>query len=138
MGPGAAYSLHTRNAATSELFIYRLFISRRIVDLFSRELVSFADLFWFDASKSIGAYIRGFGHRIKLTRSPTRVKICPLFFNAYVQNTPSIRHFDTILTPHWQVSPALLTFRRHLPVTKAAILLTFCTYKVLYAKKKRR
>ena len=35
----------------------------------------------------------------------------------------------------WQVPPALLTFRRHLPVTKADVLLTFCTYKVLYAKK---
>ena len=62
------------------------------------------------------------GHRIKLTRSPTLVKTCPLFFNAHVQNTPSIRHFDAILTPSWQVSPALLTFRRHLPVTKADVL----------------
>ena len=46
-----------------------------------------------------------------------------------------IRHQYSILTPSWQVSPALLTFRRHLPVTKADVLLTFCTYKVLYAKK---
>ena len=69
------------------------------------------------------------------TRSPTPVKTCPNFFYAHVQNTPSIRHFDAILTPSWQVSPALLTFRRHLPVTKADVLLTFCTYKVLYAKK---
>ena len=75
------------------------------------------------------------GHRIKLTRSPTLVKTCPLFFNAHVQNTPSIRHFDAILTPSWQVSPALLTFRRHFPVTKTDVLLTFCTCKVLYAKK---
>ena len=53
MGSGVAYRLHTRNAATvsSELFIYRLFISRRVVNLFSRELVSFADLFWFDAMR---------------------------------------------------------------------------------------
>ena len=58
-----------------------------------------------------------------------------LFFNEHVQNTPSIRHFDAILTPSWQVSTALLTFRRHLPVTKANVLLTFSTYKVLYAKK---
>ena len=57
------------------------------------------------------------------------------FFYAHVQNTPSIRHFDAILTPSWQVSPALLTFRRHFPATKADVLLTFCTYKVLYAKK---
>ena len=38
---------------------------------------------------------------------------------------------SAILTPSWLVPPALLTFKRHLPVTKAGILLTFCTYKVL-------
>ena len=65
------------------------------------------------------------------TRSPTPVKTCPIFF----MRTSKIRHFDAILTPSWQVSPALLTFRRHLPATKADILLTFCTYKVLYARK---
>ena len=43
------------------------------------------------------------------TRSPTPVKTCPIFFYAHVQNTPSIRHFDAILTPSWQVSSALLT-----------------------------
>ena len=57
------------------------------------------------------------------------------FFYGHVQNTPSIRHFDAIQPPSWQVSPALLPFRRHLPATKADVLLTFCTYKVLYAKK---
>ena len=72
---------------------------------------------------------------ILLTRSPTLVKTCPLFFNAHVQNTPSIRHFWRHIDAIWQVSPALLTFRRHLPVTKADVLLTFCTYKVLYTKK---
>ena len=46
-----------------------------------------------------------------------------------------IRYQYTILTPSWEVPPALLTFKRHLPVTKADVLLTFCTYKVLYAKK---
>ena len=46
-----------------------------------------------------------------------------------------IRHQYAILTPSWQVPPALLTFKRHLPVTKADDLLTFCTYKVLYTKK---
>ena len=76
-----------------------------------------------------------FIYRIKLTRSPTLVKTCPLFFNAHVQNTPSIRHFWRHIDAIWQVSPALLTFRRHLPVTKADVLLTLCTYKVLYAKK---
>ena len=70
----------------------------------------------------------------RLTRSPTRENLSP-FFNAHVQNTPSIRHFDAILTPSWQVPHALLTFKRHLPVTKADILLMFCTYKVLYTKK---
>ena len=63
------------------------------------------------------------------------MKTCPLFFNAHVQNTPSIRHFWRHTDAIWQVSPALLTFRRHLPVTKDDVLLTFCTYKVLYAKK---
>ena len=66
------------------------------------------------------------------TRSPTPVKTCPIFF----MRMSKIRHFDAILTPSWRVSPTLLTFRRHLPVTKADVLLTFCTYKVLYAKKK--
>ena len=63
------------------------------------------------------------------------MKTCPLFFNVHVQNTPSIRHFWRHIDAIWQVSPALLTFRRHLPVTKADVLLTFCTYQVLYAKK---
>ena len=49
------------------------------------------------------------------------MKTCPLFFNA-------------ILTPSWQVPPALLTFKRHLPVTKADVLLTFCTFS--YIRKK--
>ena len=40
-----------------------------------------------------------------------------------------------ILTPSWLVPPALLTFKRHLLVTKADIVLTFCTYKVLYTRK---
>ena len=40
---------------------------------------------------------------------------------------PKIRHQYAILTPSWQVSPALLTLKRHLPVTKADVLLTFCT-----------
>ena len=39
-----------------------------------------------------------------------------------------IRHFDAILTPSWQVPPALLTFKRHLPVTKADVLY-LCTKK---------
>ena len=41
---------------------------------------------------------------------------------------PKIRHQCAILTPSWQVPPALLTFKRHLPVTKADVLPTFCTY----------
>ena len=28
------------------------------------------------------------------------MKTCPLFFNAHVQNTPSIRHFDAILASY--------------------------------------
>ena len=39
-----------------------------------------------------------------------------------------IRHQYAILTPSWLVPPALLTFKRHLPVTKADVVLTFCTY----------
>ena len=70
----------------------------------------------------------------RLTKSPTMVKTCPNLFNAHVQNTPSIRHFHAILTPSWQVPPALLIFKRHLSVTKADVLLTFSTYKVLYGK----
>ena len=46
-----------------------------------------------------------------------------------------IRHQYAILTPSWLVPPALLTFKRHSPVTKADVVLTFCTYKVLYTKK---
>ena len=68
---------------------------------------------------------------IKLTRSPTLVKTCPLFS----MRMSKIRHQHAIFDAIWQVSPALLTFRRHWPVTKADVLLTFCTYKVLYAKK---
>ena len=78
-------------------------------------------------------------HRIEINQksdsSENFVKTGPLFFNAHVQNTSSIRHFDTILTSSWQVPPALLTTKRHLPVTKADVVLTFCTYKVLYTKK---
>ena len=33
-----------------------------------------------------------------------------------------IRHQYAILTPSWLVLPPLLTFKRHLPVTKAAVL----------------
>ena len=40
---------------------------------------------------------------------------------------PRIRNRYAILTPSWQVPPALLTLNRHLPVTKADVLLTFCT-----------
>ena len=46
-----------------------------------------------------------------------------------------IRHQYAILTPSWLVPPALLTFKRHLLVTKADVVLTFCTYKVLYTRK---
>ena len=62
------------------------------------------------------------------------MKPCPHFFKTHVQNTPFWRHIDAILTPSWLVPPALLTFKRHLPVLKAYVLLTFCTYKVLYTK----
>ena len=63
------------------------------------------------------------------------MKTCSNFFNAHVQNTPSIRHFDAILTPSRVVPTTLLTFKRHLPVTKSDVLLTFCTYNILYTKK---
>ena len=63
------------------------------------------------------------------------MKTCPLFFNAHVQNTPSIRHFDAILTPSLLVPPAILTFKRHLPVTKANVVLMFCTYRSYIRKK---
>ena len=50
-----------------------------------------------------------------------------------------IRHqyaiFYAILTPSGKFPRRFLTFRRHLPVTKANVFLTFCTYKVVYAKK---
>ena len=39
----------------------------------------------------------------------------------------NLSRFDAILTPSWQVPPALVTFKWHLPVTKADVLLTFCT-----------
>ena len=58
-----------------------------------------------------------------------------VFCRLFSMRMSKIRHQYAILTPSWQVSPALLTFRWHLPVTKADVLLTFCTYKVLYAKK---
>ena len=52
---------------------------------------------------------------------------------------PKIRHQYAILTPYWRhpgkSPPALLTFKRHLPVTKPDVLLMFYTYKVLYTKK---
>ena len=63
------------------------------------------------------------------------MKTCPLFFNGHVQNMPSIHHFDTILTPSRLVPPGLSTFKRHLPVTKADVVLTFCTYKGYIRKK---
>ena len=74
-------------------------------------------------------------HRIEINqKSDSRENLSP-FLNARVQNTPSIRHFDAILTPSWLVPPALLTFKRHLPVTKADVLLTYFTYEVVYTKK---
>ena len=41
------------------------------------------------------------------------------------------------MTPSWLVLAARLTFKRHLPGTKTDVLLTFCTYKVQYPKKKK-
>ena len=61
-------------------------------------------------------------------------KLVPFFSMRMSENTPSIRHFDAIMTPSWQVPPAL-SVKRHLPITKADVLQTFCTYKVLYTKK---
>ena len=64
-------------------------------------------------------------------KSDSRENLSPFFQCAcpkYAINTP-------FLTCHLASFPALLTFRRHLPVTKADVLLTFCTYQVLYAKK---
>ena len=40
---------------------------------------------------------------------------------------PKISHQYAILTPSWLVPPVLLTLKRHLPVTKADVLLSFCT-----------
>ena len=79
------------------------------------------------------------GHRID-TQPEVRLpwKLVPFFLSAcpkYAINTPFWRHIDAIQPPSWQVSPALLPFRRHLPATKADVLLTFCTCKVLYANK---
>ena len=53
-----------------------------------------------------------------------------LFFSAHVQNTPSIQHFDTILTPSWLVPPHFW------PLSDICRLrrLTFSTYNVLYTK----
>ena len=59
--------------------------------------------------------IEGLDHRIEINqKSKLSRKLVPLLFNAHV-------HQYAILTPSWQVPPALLTFKRHLPVTKANV-----------------
>ena len=65
------------------------------------------------------------GHRIEINqKSNSRENLAPFF-----QCTcPKMRHQYAILTPSLQVPPALLIFKRHLPVTKADVLLTSCTY----------
>ena len=52
-----------------------------------------------------------------------------------ISRMSKIRYQYAILTPSWLVPSELLTFQRHFPATKANVLLTFCTYKVLYTKK---
>ena len=68
-------------------------------------------------------------HRIEINqKSNSRENVFrPLFFNAHVRK-------HAILTPSWQVPPALLTFKRHLPVTKADV---FADVSYLYTKKPR-
>ena len=71
-------------------------------------------------------YKRHYGHRIETNqKSNSRQNLSPFFFNAHVWkytiNTPFWRHPD-------KFPPALLTFKRHLPVTKADVL-------YLYTKK---
>ena len=54
-------------------------------------------------------------HRIEFNqKSDSRENLSPFLQYAcpkYAINTPSIRHFDAILTPSWLVPPALLTFK---------------------------
>ena len=72
-------------------------------------------------------YIRlsQYGQRIEINqKSNSRENLSPLFQCA----CPKIRHQYAILTPSLQVPLALLIFKRHLPVTKADVLLTSCTY----------
>ena len=66
--------------------------------------------------------IEGPDHRIEINlKSKLSRKLVPLLFNAHA-------HQYAILTPSCQVPPALLTFKRHLPVTKADVLY-LCTKK---------
>ena len=62
----------------------------------------------------------GYQPEIQLSR-----KLVPFFFNARVRK---YANQYAILTPSQYVPPALLTFNRHLPVTKADVLY-FCTKK---------
>ena len=82
-----------------------------------------------DLTVKMAASIRGWpDHRIEINqKSDSRENLS--------MRMSKIRQFDAILAPSWLVPPALLTFKQHLPVTKADVMLTFCTYKVLYTKK---
>ena len=82
--------------------------------------VKLDNLYTCDIVLAFESSLSEFEHRIEINQSDSCENLS-LSFNAHV------RKF-AILTRSWQVPPALLTFKRHLPVMKADVLLTFCTY----------